>query len=201
MTIISVIRTDTGASVPASIMAGEAMGAWVLTVTDPAAGLTYQYSLQTAFGDGTSGVTNGYFTGQTTPVGYYTSYALLCAKYGSDNIAKWSNLNNDTTGPNLANVQLGIDTGEDQLNQYWYNSAYNVPLTPLGPMIRDWATTTAAYWIYTTRGLFEDDTIGNRLQQQYTQMFNMMAAYKGGALPFSCARRWPTPTAAVPANW
>lgn len=201
VTIISVVRTDTGANVPATILAGDAMGAWVLTVTEPQAGLTYAYSLQTAFSGGVTGITNGFLNGTATPVGYYTSYAQLCNKYGSDNIAKWSNLNNDTVGPNLANIQTGISVAEDQLNQYWYNSAYNTPLTPVGPMIQDWGTTGAAYWIYTTRGLFEEDNIGNRLKQGYLQMMMAMAAYKGGALPFGCARRWPSPTAAVRAGW
>lgn len=200
VTILSVIRTDTGASVAATIAAvGGVDGAWLLTITEPLPGLTYQYSLLAIF-VGSTGVTNGFVTGQTTPVGYYTSYSLLVAKYGATNIAKWSNTDNDSKNANLTNIQLGIGVGEDQLNEYFFNGAYSTPLTPLTPMIVDWATTVSAFWIYTTRGLMEDDEVCNRLQRSYTATIQSWAAYKGGALYLPCQRRWPSPTAAVAAR-
>lgn len=198
VTIITVIRTDTGATVPATVAAvAGAPGAWLLTITEPVAAITYQYSLLATFPDLTAGVTNGFVTGTTVPAGYYTSYSLLIAKYGATNIAKWSNTDNSSAKVNLTNVQLGVAVAESQLNTFWYNSAYTTPLTPVLPMISDWATTMAAYWIYTTRGLFEEDTVGNRLKLFYAETMRAMAGYMGGALPFPCGRRWPTPTAAV----
>lgn len=140
--------------------------------------------------------------GPTNPVGIYTSYTLLCQKYGAINITRWSNHDNADQNPDFYNITLGISTGESLFNQFWNNGPFFVPLSPVLPIVSDWATTFVAYWLYTTRGLFEmtEDSVGNKLQLGYNLALNQMAQFKGSTsvMSLGCARRWPSPTAAVP---
>jgi hypothetical protein len=197
-TITALVRLDTGGTVSGSI--GGSGTAWVLTITEPQPGLMYAYTITFTFAVGSSQA-NGFVTGTNqNPVGTYTSYALLCQKYGTINITRWSNHDNNTTQPDYNNISLGISNGESFLDQYWANGPYFTPLTPAVPLVQDWASTFSAKWIYETRGLFEDDPIGNKLMGDYNQALSQMALYKGNTqMALGCQRRWPSPTAAVPA--
>lgn len=198
-TVTSLIRLDTGAMVTGSIVG---VGpSWVLSINEPQPGLIYSYIITFTFsGLGTSQASGTVQGTNQNPVGTYTSYSLLCQKYGTINITRWSNHDNNTTQPDYNNIQLGITNGESFLTQYWANGPYFTPLTPAVPLVQDWASTFSAKWVYETRGLFEDDPVGNKLMGDYNQALSQMALYKGNTqMALGCQRRWPSPTAAVPA--
>lgn len=200
--VTSCVRTDTMAPVAATITGSGA--SWVLQITEPAPNLTYQYLVTFSFSGGVQGIAQGTVSGTvTTPVGYYTNYNLLVTKFGSRNLTMWSNQNNDDALPNYQNIALGISTTDSQINNFWNNGPYNVPLTPISLLIQDWANDMAAYYTYLCRGLFQNsDEQGNQLKKNYQQAMSWMSAYKGNSstLSLGVQRRWPTPTAPTAAR-
>lgn len=199
--VTSCTRSDTGASVSASITGASAN--WVLSITEPAPNLLYNYVVTFSFSGGINSQAIGSVNGTvTTPAGYYTSYDALVAKFGYRNIVMWSNLTNDNVLPNYVNITTSLVTTDSQINQFWANGPYNVPLTPINFMIQNWATDMAAYFCYFCRGAFESDTEGQKLTTIFRQAMAGMAAYKGltSVMSLGCQRRWPSPTSAVAAR-
>lgn len=197
--VTSCTRNDTGGGVTANITGAGAN--WILAITEPVPNLTYSYTVTFSFTGGIQSQAIGTVNGTvSTPIGYYTSYSLMCQKYGTTNITRWSNHDNNDQLPDYTNITLGIGVAESQLNQFFSNGPYTVPLTPINATISDWATSLAALWIYETRGMFEDNPQANKLTPDAANARRWMAAYKGNTstLSLPSIRRWPTPTAAVP---
>jgi len=200
--VTSCVRNDTGGSVGASI--GGSGANWILSITEPAPNLTYTYQVTFTFAGSIQSVASGTVNGTvSTPTGYYTNYGLMCQKYGTINITRWSNTDNLDVLPNYSNITLGIGVAESQINQFFANGPYNVPLAPINYTISDWATSLAALWVYETRGMFEDNPQANKLTPDAKNAWRWMAAYKGNTSTLTLGtaqRRWPTPTAAVAAR-
>lgn len=198
--IASLTREDTGGSVTGMITGSGS--AWVLSIDEPQIGLIYNYTITFTFSAGTSNASGRVVGTQANPVGYYTNYNNLVLKFGAKNIAMWSNTNNDDTLPNFGNIQFGLSTTDSQINTFYTNGPYNVPLSPISFMIQDWANNLSVYWTYTCRGLLESDEEGSKLRVLYAQSMSQMALYRGttSVLSLGASRRWPSPTAAVNAR-
>jgi hypothetical protein len=127
---------------------------------------------------------------------YYTDQNRLQQKWGVENIRQWSNTDNYSLPANVSSIQYALTLADDEINQFFNNGPYNVPLSPVLAIMTDWANTLAGYWLYTNRGIFEKgDEMGGKLTKLRADALAQMAAYKGGALTLPCSRRWPGPTA------
>lgn len=177
-------RTDTSAVVVADAVAmtNAATGVYTYSFTEPATGLTYEWYAEWVY----AGVTNRaqfYSTGSTTDLsaveGDYIDGQDIANKFGTDNVTKWSQLDNTLTTANTTRIASAISYAEAEINGFFRDSRYAVPLAfNSGSAIRDdWAATIAGVWLYGNRGQ-QDDV------NQYAEMLNAtyadMRAYKAG---------------------
>lgn len=210
ISVLTLMRADTGTT-PAGVSLPHAMtlanGAWTYSFTDrqsPSTGYNYTYQLN--WSDGSSDPGSGFLPAATvtgTAAGYYASQSDLGNKYDLMNISIWSNKSGQATAdsngnptPNETAVQYALTLADDEINRFFDGSGFIVPLSPVGPLITDWAVTIAAYILYTARGI-RDEKVGGDLKAGYTAAYTSMAQYRSGALRLNCGRRWPTPTAPV----
>ena len=200
LTITSVIVASTGADVSGDCSLSGSGFYWALTINEPAPALVYLYTLSGTFDGVPSPVTGNVVGTLAVPTSIYPNvYQGLLNKYGTNNIANWSNKGNNNTSIDLPSVQNAIAAMEDAFNNFWSNGPYVVPLTNPTPQVVDWVVTMCAWWLYLNRGFSEQDSTGMKLDKEYNAAMSQMGMYKGVTSMFvlPCARRWPSPTAAV----
>lgn len=158
-------------------------------------------SLFTASSSGASFTT----TSAATPsviAGYYGSQTDMENVFGTTNIEVYSDLENNAPAQlDLTRVQAASDYADDQINNFFYEGPFTVPLS----FTQAWARTAARYWyaklagtwLYQSRGVRDDDGAAKRYVEMTAQVFREMAQYKSGALRLGAQRRWPSPTAPV----
>lgn len=98
--------------------------------------------------------------------GNYITQSDLEDAFGADNIAAWSNYDNDTTTANTSAITAAILKGEQWVLNRFRGSRYAVPLVCLDatadPVIADAMATAAAWYLYRGRGL-RDGAAENRM--------------------------------------
>lgn len=92
--------------------------------------------------------------------GIYIGSADVEAVWGVDNVARWSNLDNDDAAANERRIQAAIDTAERIINDRFTGSRYAVPLSATTDrlfQVIDWAAKLAGVWLYQNRGIRDED--------------------------------------------
>lgn len=177
-------RADNGASVSYTTnWASSGGGAiWTGTFVAPAAGLTYNYSATATVSGVAYPFSYVYVDIATGYAGRYTSSDLLNRRFGSLNIATYSNTAGGDT-IDQTSVQDAIQDAEDEIDAYFNGSIYTIPFVATGAslpkLIQEWATVKAGWWLYTKRGL-RDEKAGGDLQKLKDDVEKQMLMYRAG---------------------
>lgn len=121
----------------------------------------------------------------------YITQSDIESVFGVDNVAQWSNLENESTTVDTARVASAIANAEAEINDRFRNSEYVVPLTGAGmyPVI-GWAAALAGAWLFKSRLMR-----GNSNENAQTIMFQRRAAleemdlYLAGSRRLDCTRK------------
>ena len=170
---IGVIRTDTEASV---VTAGTAMtktstGKYSHEFDDPAGGLTYTYWYKVVYSGETYYVEDtltgpSVATGEEAADGSYIGQSDIESRFGTTNVAKWSNLDNTTTTADADRIEAAILYAEDYVENRFRNGPYALPFQAVSGTLYqliDWCAKLAGIWLYEHRGLRDENAEGNLL--------------------------------------
>jgi len=115
-------------------------------------------------------------------VGHYISQQGLEHTYGSENVSKWADRDNDGDASKIrTNVQAAIDWAEAEIDGAFGPSMYEVPLRPVTPTVTDWARRLAAWHLYRARGMpDEGDAPGGKLAADARAVRVEMGRYISG---------------------
>jgi phage gp36-like protein len=89
----------------------------------------------------------------------YATKSNLEQVFGSTNVEKWADLDNDGDETNIAaRIAAALDWADNEIDSLLRESRYDVPITPLTgsatpPVIRDVAASLAGVWLYEARGV------------------------------------------------
>lgn len=134
--------------------------------------------------------------------GYYAGQTDVESIFGTSNVATWSQLDNTISGPDESRIQSALDWADAQINSFFRDGPYTIPLADAADaaITTRWAATLAGVWLYTSRGLRDDNRDGDKLTTMMADVMADMAAYKSGVKRLAAARRWPTPTSPAAAG-
>ncbi len=113
-------------------------------------------------------------------MGTYIDRSDVERRFGASNVATWSNTDNDDTGAIEATITEAISKAEAMIEDRFRGSRYRVPfIATSGSLaaVKDWAAMLAGYWLYTSRGMDEDDRFGGQLAEMKEQVEAEIAAY------------------------
>lgn len=186
-------RNDTNAVVVAdgAAMTNSTTGVYTYTFTEPAAGLTYTYYVEWVYAGLTHRAEFG-VTGATTDLssatGSYCDGTDIEDRFGVENVARWSQLDNDVTTADLARVQAAITWAEATIDDFLREGPYTIPLSPVVQTVRTWAATLAGHWLYSSRGLRDETPDGSFIQQHFDRVMTEMARVRSGVVRIDVGR-------------
>ena len=124
----------------------------------------------------------------------YATQSDIENRFGVDNVAQWSNLENESTTTDTARIAEAIAFADQEIDDRFIDSAYVVPLSASGTNglrpVTGWAAALAGAWLFQSR-LMRGNAAGNA----ETVMFQRRAAleemdlYLAGCRRLSCARK------------
>jgi len=119
-------------------------------------------------------------SGTGTPVsisGDYITQSDVESFFGIDNVAKWSQLDNDTADADTDRIQSGIDWAERKVNARFSGSKYVTPFSTssVDKQLIRWMATFAGIWIYEGRGQQDDSEEGNKYSKLKQDTENEMS--------------------------
>lgn len=152
LTIGSLTRTDTGATVGGTItfVSGTT---WTLSITEPVPSLTYAYTLNGTWADGSVGAVSGTVNTSVTN-GYYWSLSGVDAFYGTNNVAMLSQLDNDATSLSLPVLQAHGNRVDNLINRKLREYSWSAPLPTTSadyPVFSDVANAMVGVLLYRAR--------------------------------------------------
>lgn len=163
------------------------------------AGLQYIAFIERVYLGETKRSSTTWTAGVSSAASRYAAQSDVENIFGPENVAVWSDMSNAGT-VNTARVQLGLDNADAEIDGFFRDGPFAVPLSLASEsvvMVRRWAAVFAGVWLYQNRGQWDEDKQGNNYSQMRTDVVAEMAAYKGGSLHLDAARRWPSPSAPV----
>ena len=98
--------------------------------------------------------------------GTYISQSDVENVFGTENVARWSNLDNSSTDADETRIQAAIDYAEARVDDRFRPSRYRVPLVGDGATLRaviDWVAKLAGIWLYESRGLHDAGDTAHKL--------------------------------------
>lgn len=95
--------------------------------------------------------------------GYYADGPDLEARFGVEQVKRWSQLDNSSSSVDSDRCQIAIDHADDEIDNFMRGGPFAVPLTPVNATMTKWATAIAAHWLYVNRGVKDSDLVGDKL--------------------------------------
>ena len=89
------------------------------------------------------------------PSGTYASLDDVVNRFGAENIATWSNTENNDRELDYGRIVAALDYADNHINDRFRDSRYETPLSPISTTIKNWAVTLAGVWLYESRGADE----------------------------------------------
>ena len=134
-------------------------------------------------------------------MGTYISKADVEALFGTSNVAKWSNLDNDDAQTNEARIDDAIDYAEGLIDDRLRDSKYAVPLvgnsTNALRTIKNVAAQLAGWWLYRARGLRDDDETTDKMATHEEDAQGIIDGYLSGRMKLDAVVSETQPTAPV----
>lgn len=172
-------RDDTGAVVVADGTAMEKVttGIYQYSFTEPADGLSYTAYVEIVYGGATYHFEHDFEDQEPDGDGlYYCERQDIEDRFGTTNVQKWADLDNDQDGATIARRILAARRyAYEQINAQMRRSRYAIPLadddgeTPYD--ISEIAANLAGVWLYENRGVtdYDDDTGQGRHQLKWNR--------------------------------
>lgn len=124
----------------------------------------------------------------------YIVQADIETVYGTDNVAEWSNADNDGTGADTARITSAINYAEAYVEDRFREGPYAIPFSGTSgvpKVLIDWCSRIAGAWLYRTRPPHsrEQDRMADILEgienemDSYMAGGRKMAALRGGTGP------------------
>lgn len=164
---ITIVRTDTNAVVQASIdMVRDSLGKYHFTLTGEATGVVYAGTILTTVNSYTYTTTIDRST-TGTPACAYITYEEFVRRWGTKNVAKASNKDNNNTSPDMDSVQDAFDFAVSEIE----GAMSGIYVTPLDwsensgvidRRVKEWAKVIAWGYLYEARGWEESTNINRR---------------------------------------
>lgn len=85
----------------------------------------------------------------------YCTQSDIEARFGANNVAKWSQVDQDSTSTNTARIAAAIAEADALIDSRLRGSRYALPLSgpDLAYVVKSWSVRIAAAWLYDSRGL------------------------------------------------
>lgn len=129
---------------------------------------------------------------------YYADGPDLEARFGVEQIKRWSQLDNSVSGVDAARVQLALDSADDEIDNFMRGGPFAVPLSPVNATMTRWACAIAAHWLYVNRGVKDSDAVGDKLSDLVDQARGEMGLLRNNLTRMDLtAGRYPQTTAPV----
>jgi hypothetical protein len=160
LTIASLTRADTGTTVSGSV-AQQSSVVWLLSITEPAPGLIYAYTLTGTWADGSSSPVIGTVVA-TSLSGVYWTQSGTEQIYGAGNVAKWSQKDNNVDTLDTAALAAAGSRVDNYTNRRLRDFLYVAPLASSSrdfAFVQDAANELVGVYLYEARGL-QDSTAG-----------------------------------------
>jgi len=141
----------------------------------------------------------------------YITQSNIEGVFGVQNVAEWSNLENDGSGASTARIALAITFAEEYVEDRFRDGPYEVPFVNTGSStpqcVVDWCSRMAGAWLYRSRPPQSREQ--DRMASVLEGIENEMDAYIAGARKMKAARIGTGPTVPValspgdayPAGW
>lgn len=130
-------------------------------------------------------------------MGTYITRADVETRFGARNVALWADVDDDDAVAMEAKVDAAIAWAEGQINNRFRQSRYLIPFVATSgalPVVANWATVLAGWWLYTIRGLREDDATAEALAPLKEAAEEEMAIYLANARQLPAASRSSQPS-------
>lgn len=117
--------------------------------------------------------------------GRYITIDDLAAKHGLANLKQWADKDNLANATTIsAAIQAEIDAAEAEIDDYFRNSIFNVPLSTVDVIIKGWAVDLASAKIYHQRGQSDEggDPIAGHLTAAMEAAWASMRLYRSGVV-------------------
>ena len=127
----------------------------------------------------------------------YIVQADIESYFGVGNVARWSQLDADTTTADTDRIAAAIVWAESDINDRFRTSRYIVPFTGTIPQkITEWAAKLAGLWMYEARG-FLDEKEQNKMENIRERLDREIAIYLSNARNLDASDEHKQPTAPV----
>jgi phage gp36-like protein len=128
--------------------------------------------------------------------GYYAAQADVENKFGANNVARWSQLDNSSSSADEGRISSALQYADATIDGFFRDGPYVTPLvlSSGGALAVNWAATIAGVWLYGNRGQRDQDKDASKYTAMLAGVMREMGMYKGGVLRLDAARRWPAPT-------
>ncbi len=116
-------------------------------------------------------------------MGNYIVKSNIEAIYGVDNVAQWSNLDNDDAQANTTRIDDAISYGEAYIDDAFRNGAYKLPIIgttgSVPRIVIDMAAKMAGVWLYNTRRIHNRsaDEVGQIIQGHQDEVDSLLNEY------------------------
>ena len=118
--------------------------------------------------------------------GRYAAQSDIEDVFGCDNVAIWSQLNNDSTGPDDVRLLKPLAFADAAIDDALRGGPYALPLSAadgsIPPQLTNWAATIAGIWLYQSRGGRAGDQEATRYAQVLADIYQQIALAKSGTL-------------------
>ncbi len=115
-------------------------------------------------------------------MGSYIGQTDIEDVFGQDNVAKWSQLDNDVNTADTSRITKSITYAEETVNDRFRNSRYAVPFTgTISEKIKEWCAKLAGIWLYENRGIRDTNTEGNKFTGMKDDVNEEINKYLSGA--------------------
>jgi hypothetical protein len=131
-------------------------------------------------------------------VGRYAAQSDVESQFGIDNVRTWSQLDNSLTSADVSRIQAALDYADAKIISTFANFGnYVTPLAPIADgiaLVTRWAAVIAGAWLYQSRGLRDNDPVGDHIAGLKAIVEMEMLRYRA-IEKLNAARRWPVGTA------
>lgn len=128
-------------------------------------------------------------------MGRYTTQADIESVFGVENVAVWSNLENESSTADTDRIADAIENAEEEVESRFAGSMYAVPFTNASggsglTRVKSWCARLAGAWLYNSRGARarNSNVDPNLIRGHYKAALEEMDAHLAGMRRLGCAR-------------
>lgn len=113
-------------------------------------------------------------------MGSYISQTDVEDIFGQDNVAKWSQLDNDVITADTSRITKSITYAEETVNDRFSNSRWDITTGTVSEKVKEWSAKLAGIWLYENRGIRDTNTEGNKFTSMKDDVNEEINKYLSG---------------------